>query len=162
MRRLVNRVLRESFAAKLRNNSPEYCRVLPSENTLQSVHKNTKGISGAVSTVIISYKNWKHTAKAFVRQCWVELQHQGNTMRGLTTACVPIQIERRIARALFARQCGVELQHQRECSFKSIGFRQYTSPWRRVVFLFLRRLLVSNNEHPSILARAAVHKQWSS
>jgi hypothetical protein len=56
---------------------------------------------------------------------------------------------------------GVELQHQRECSFKSIGFHQYTSPWRRVVFLFLRRLLVSNNKHPSILARA-VHKQWSS
>ena len=108
-----------------------------------------------------SYKNWEQIAKAFVCQCWVELQHQGNTMRGLTSACVPVQTEKRIARALFARRCGVELQHQRECSFKSIGFHQYTSPWRRVVFLFLRQLLVSINKHPSILARA-VHKQWSS
>ena len=39
-----------------------------------------------------------------------------------TTACVPIQTEKRIARAFFARQCGIELQHQRECGFNSIGF----------------------------------------
>jgi len=49
-------------------------------------------------------------------------------MRGLTTACVPKQTEKRIARALFVRQSGVELQHQREhqqwLSLKHIAMTQ--------------------------------------
>ena len=50
MCRLINSDVRESFAAKLRNKSLwAFCRVLPSENTLlsvhtlQSVHKNPRG-----------------------------------------------------------------------------------------------------------------------
>ena len=127
MCRLINSDVRESFAAKLRNKSPErsaeYCRV---KTLCRAFHfaERSQEHQGNIRCGFnsdSSYKNWEQIAKAFVCQCWVELQHQGNTMRP-TTACVPIQTEKRIARAFFARQCGIELQHQRECGFNSIGF----------------------------------------
>jgi hypothetical protein len=136
---------------------------LQTENTLQSVdtlpivHTSTRKYP-------VRFQQWlspTRTENNSQKRSHVSAGWNSSTMRTPCAVNNSMRSYTKLRNASPERYSHVELQHQRECSFKSIGFHQYTSPWRRVVFLFLRRLLVSNNKHPSILARA-VHKQWSS
>jgi len=118
--------VRESFAAKLRNKSPErsaeYCRV----KTLCWAFTLCRAFTRTPREYPVRFQQWFLLQEVRTNRKSVRMSVLGGTPaprehHGRFNNSIPIQTEKRIARALFAHQCGIELQHQRECSFNSIG-----------------------------------------